>query len=206
MLCLAQLLLVLRVPLAHTRLLTFGSTPNQLFPGPNLCVGASPHTVLNHTLSYTPSSLGVLDQFWTVQPSDVALAELGVRVELSYYFDGEASPSASYLYLERKKKKKDRRVVRTHTVVASQVQPCGNTMYISKHRRITAAAFYFHHNKPSSGLASSRRRTRRGDGWQETCCRHHRARCVTIAFEEEDDHVYSKRRAENIHSSENGAI
>ena len=65
-----------------------------LRPGPNLCVGVQ-HTLLNHTLSRSPS-FGVVDQFWAVQSSDVALAEMGVRIELSYFFDGEQIPSVAF--------------------------------------------------------------------------------------------------------------
>lgn len=83
---------------ANSRLSTFGSTPDQLCSDPPVektCVGSSPYTLLNHSLSRQPG-FGVVDQFWTVQQTDVELAVLGVREEFSYYFDGEANPSVVF--------------------------------------------------------------------------------------------------------------
>jgi hypothetical protein len=76
---------------------TFGSTPDQMMTiqgGPAVCAGRST-TFLNHTLSRSPS-FGVVNQFWTVQAPDVTLAEDGVRLEFSYYFDGEVKPSVVF--------------------------------------------------------------------------------------------------------------
>ena len=81
---------------------SFGSTPNQLQPGPpegkrgtgvqHICLGAPPVVFLNHTLEAV-ATLGVVDQFWLVNGGEVSLAKQGLRLEVSYWFDGEAEPS-----------------------------------------------------------------------------------------------------------------
>ena len=92
------LLLSWQVEPANSKLRTFGSTPDQLCPpGPpaQTCVGGRPRVILNHSLTNQPG-FGVIDQFWTVQQTDVELAMLGVREEFSYFFDGEAVPSVVF--------------------------------------------------------------------------------------------------------------
>jgi len=94
----ALLLLCWHAGPADAALRTFGSTPDQLQPNPRAaktCVDGTPTTILNHTLSQQPG-FGVVDQFWTVQQTDVELATMGVRTEFSYYFDGEAVPSVVF--------------------------------------------------------------------------------------------------------------
>ena len=52
--------------------------------------------VLNHTLR-PGSVLGVMDHFWWCSsPSEIPLAQQGLRAELRYYVDGEAEPSVAY--------------------------------------------------------------------------------------------------------------
>ena len=83
--------------LAAGRIRTFGSTPDQMMTlqgGPAVCAGRAT-TFLNHTLSRTPS-FGAMNQFWTVQAPDIALARDGVRLEFSYFFDGELAPSVVF--------------------------------------------------------------------------------------------------------------
>ena len=92
------LLLSCQVEPANSKLRTFGSTPDQLCPpGPpaQTCVGGRPRVILNHSLTNQPG-FGVIDQFWTVQQTDIELAVLGVREEFSYFFDGEAVPSVVF--------------------------------------------------------------------------------------------------------------
>ena len=47
---------------------------------------------LNHTLQ-SDATLGVIDQFWMVCSGEVELAKQGLRIEVSYWFDGEPEPS-----------------------------------------------------------------------------------------------------------------
>ena len=52
--------------------------------------------VLNHTLR-PGALLGVMDHFWWCSsPSELTLAQQGLRAELHYYVDGEAEPSVVY--------------------------------------------------------------------------------------------------------------
>ena len=94
---------LLLLPAAATAFLrSFGSTPNQLQPGPpegkrgsgvqHICAGAPPTVFLNHTLS-DDATLGVVDQFWMVSGGELELAKMGLRLEVSYWFDGEPEPS-----------------------------------------------------------------------------------------------------------------
>jgi len=70
---------------------SFGSTAQQLQPGRgaagpsvgHLCVGAAPVVFLNHTLS-EGAVLGVVDHFWMVAGSEVAMAEQGVQLQVGH--------------------------------------------------------------------------------------------------------------------------
>lgn len=96
------LLLVLALPgVAAFSLRSFGSTPDQLQPGKrgtgvqHICLDAPPVVFLNHTLG-ADATLGVVDQFWVVDGGEVGLAQQGLRLEISYWFDGEAQPSVVF--------------------------------------------------------------------------------------------------------------
>lgn len=94
-------LLGLPVGVEGAFLRSFGSTPDQLQPGKrgtgvqHICLGATPVVFLNHTLG-AGATLGVVDQFWTVGADEVGLAKQGLRLEVSYWFDGEAQPSVVF--------------------------------------------------------------------------------------------------------------
>jgi hypothetical protein len=95
-------LLVLVLPgVAALSLRSFGSTPDQLQPGKrgtgvqHICLDAPPVVFLNHTLG-AGATLGVVDQFWVVNGGEVGLAQQGLRLEVSYWFDGEAQPSVVF--------------------------------------------------------------------------------------------------------------
>ena len=95
-------LLVLVLPgVAAFSLRSFGSTPDQLQPGKrgtgvqHICLDAPPVVFLNHTLG-AGATLGVVDQFWVVNGGEVGLAQQGLRLEVSYWFDGEAQPSVVF--------------------------------------------------------------------------------------------------------------
>ena len=102
---LAPLALLLALPGTTAFLRSFGSTPNQLQPGPpegkrgtgvqHICLGAAPLVFLNHTLQ-EDATLGVVDQFWVVSGGEVELAKQGLRLVVSYWFDAEAEPSVVF--------------------------------------------------------------------------------------------------------------
>ena len=58
----------------------------------HICLDEAPVVFLNHTLQ-PDATLGVVDQFWMVSSGEVELAKQGLRIEVSYWFDGEASKS-----------------------------------------------------------------------------------------------------------------
>ena len=94
--CTAVALLVLLCQPCYCLFKTFGSPTSTSWPSVKICVSdARRAIILNHTLS-EQSVLGVMNQFWIVSQSDLVLAEMGARIEVSYHFDGETEPSVSF--------------------------------------------------------------------------------------------------------------
>ena len=74
---------------------TFGSPTVTSWPSARLVLGQPPAVILNHTLS-DDAVWGCMDHFWVTANSDLAMAAMGVRLEVRYQFDGEASPSLAF--------------------------------------------------------------------------------------------------------------
>eukprot|EP01047_Picozoa_sp_COSAG01_P029088 COSAG01_NODE_1984_length_8725_cov_8.562022_4_plen_539_part_00 len=83
------------VPRVAATVRTFGSPTVTSWPSARIVLGKPPAVIFNHTLS-DDAEWGCMDQFWITADSDLAMAKMGVRLEVRYQFDGEPTPSVAF--------------------------------------------------------------------------------------------------------------
>jgi hypothetical protein len=74
---------------------TFGSPTTTSWPSARIVLGQPAAVIFNHSLS-DDAEWGTMDMFWITAASDLAMAEMGVRLEVRYQFDGEPTPSVAF--------------------------------------------------------------------------------------------------------------
>eukprot|EP01051_Picozoa_sp_SAG22_P017689 SAG22_NODE_2790_length_2209_cov_1.681043_3_plen_239_part_00 len=89
------LLQLAAAPRAAATVRTFGSPTVTSWPSARIVLGQPAAVILNHSLS-SDAAYGAMDQFWVTAVSDLAMAEMGVRLEVRYQFDGEPTPSVAF--------------------------------------------------------------------------------------------------------------